>query len=135
MVVAICGDAVVGRALVLLLRGSRYDARFLPCASLVEPGALEGVRLLLLAPMWEFNAERRKALLASLRAAASAAGAPILELRSSVGEGLNGEALVGPEHVVPWPCTPEELERRIEAALIAGADGPPRAAASGGEGA
>ena len=133
--VAICGDPVVGRALVLLLRRSRYDARFSPCASLIEPGALEGVRLLVLTPTWEINAERRQALLASLRAALGAMGAPILELSSSYAEWRNGDAHVGSEHIVPWPCSPEELERRIEAALLAGANGLPRSAISGSEGA
>ncbi len=131
--VVICGDPVVGRALVLLLQRSRYDARFSPCASLVEPGALEGVRLLLLTPTWEINAERRQALLASLRTASSAVGAPILELRSS-SERRIGEDQSGSEHIVPWPCSPEELERRIEV-LLAGTDPLPCSAASASEGA
>ena len=134
---AICGDPVVGRALVLLLRGSHYDARFLPASSLIEPGLLEGVRLVLLTPTWEFNGARRESLLASLRASSGVAEAPVLELSSSYSERRNGdgEAGVGSEHIVPWPCSPEELERRVEAALLAGADGLPKAAASGSEGA
>ncbi len=119
MVVAICGDPLVGRALALLLRSSLYDARFLPVSSLSEPGALEGVGLLLLTPTWELDAEGRAVLVASLRGASAAAAAPILELTSSTGEARNGEARLKPEHTVPWPCTTEELERRIQAALRA----------------
>ena len=118
-VLAICGDPVVGRALTLLLRSCLYEARFLPVSSLSEPGALEGVRLLLLTPTWDVDAERRAALLAALRCASAAAGAPILELTSSTGEARNGVAPLRPEHTAPWPCSTEELERRIQAALLA----------------
>ncbi len=118
--VAVCGDPVVGRALVLLLQGPRYDARFVPASSLGEPGALEGVGLVLLAPTWELNGEGRSALLASLRGARGAAEAPILELTSSFSEATRiGEVRAGSEHTVPWPCSTEELERRIQAALFA----------------
>ncbi len=122
IVVAVCGDPVVGRALVLLLQGPRYDARFVPTPALSEPGALEGVQLVLLTPTWELNGESRDALLASLRGALGAAEAPILELTSS-GGAPNGEARVGPEHTVPWPCSPAELERRIHTALRAASIG------------
>ncbi len=64
---AVCGDPVVGRALALLLRGSGYDTRFLPASSLSEPGSLEGIGLLLLAPTPELRVEQREVLLASLR--------------------------------------------------------------------
>ena len=57
MVVAICGEPVVGRTLALLLGGSNYDARFLTASSLGEPGSLEGVRLLVLTPTWELDAD------------------------------------------------------------------------------
>jgi hypothetical protein len=128
-VLAICGDPVVGQALVLLLRGSLYDTRFLRTSSLSEPGSLQDVGLLLLTPMWESNTERREALLASLRGASSTAETPILELTTSSKASRNGGARVRPEHMVPWPCSPEELERRIQTALRAGpgrADDPPR---------
>ncbi len=120
MVVAVCGDAVVGRALVLLLGGPRYDVRFVPASSLGEPGVLEGVELVLLTPTWELNGEGRDALLASLRGTPGAAETPILELTSSFSEGTqNGDVRAGPEHTVSWPCSTEELERRIQAALLA----------------
>ncbi len=131
MVLAICGDPVVGQALTLLLRSSLYDTRFLPTSSLSEPGSLEDVHLLLLTPMWESNAERRQAILASLGGASGTAQTPILELTTSSGGTRNGEARVRQEHMVPWPCSTEELERRIQAALLADsgtANGLPRPA-------
>ena len=116
----------MGRALVLLLRRSVYDARFLSASSLSEPGALEGVRLLVLTPTREFSAERREALLASLRWASDIARAPILELTSSSGAEHNG--VVRFEHTVSWPCSTEELERRIEAILFAQLEDEPASA-------
>ncbi len=135
MVVAICGDPVVGRTLALLLQGSNYDARFLTTLSLSEPGSLEGVRLLLLTPTWELDDGRREVLLASLRDASDAANAPILELTSSFGGARNGHARLRSDHIVSWPCSPEELERRIQAALLADPGDLPNSATSGSEGA
>jgi DNA-binding response OmpR family regulator len=72
--------------------------------------------------------------LTTLRSASGPAEAPILELTTSPGEeARNGAARVGPEHTVAWPCSTEELERRIEAALLARpgeSSGPVRPAAS-----
>ncbi len=133
IVVAICGDPVVGRARALLLRSSHYDARFLTTSSLSDPGSLEGVRLLLLTPTWELDADRRGALLVSLWDASDAARAPILELTSSPAR--NGEARLRSEHTVAWPCSTEELERRIQAVLLAapvGSNGLTKSAASEG---
>jgi hypothetical protein len=122
--VAVCGDPVVGRALALLLQGPRYDVRFVPTSSLSEPGSLRGAQVVLLTPMWELNGEARDALLASLRGAPGAAEPPILELTSAFSSGMrNGEVRVRPEHTVPWPCSTEELERRIQAALLPAPDG------------
>jgi hypothetical protein len=131
MVVAICGDPVVGRVLALLLRSSLYAARYLTASSLSEPGAVEGVRLLVLTPTWELDADGCEALVASLRGASNAAEAPILELTSDPRGARNGHARLRPDHIVSWPCSPEELERRIEAILLADPDGLPRSAASG----
>lgn len=117
IVLAICGDPVVGRALVLLLRRSVFDARFLSASSLSDPASLEGVRLLLLTPTRDLGAERREALLASLRRASDITRAPILKLTSSSGAERNGDLRF--EHTVSWPCSTEELERRIEATLFA----------------
>jgi hypothetical protein len=131
MVVAICGDPVVGRTLALLLRGSLCDARFLTTSSLTDPESLEGIRLLLLTPTWELDADHREDLLALLRDASDAAKAPILELSSSFGRARNGHARFRPDQIVSWPCSTEELERRIQAVLLADPDGLPRSAASG----
>jgi hypothetical protein len=131
-VVAIFGDPVVGRALALLLQGSHYGARFLPTSSLSEPGSLEGISLLLLTPTWELDADRREALMASLRDASDAAKAPILELTSSFEGPRSGHARLKPDDIVSWPCSTEELVRRIQAALIIDPDG--ISASSGSEG-
>jgi hypothetical protein len=134
--VAVCGDPIVGRALVLLLQGPRYDVRFVPTSSLSELGALKGAQLVLLTPTWELNSESRDAFLATLRVEPGAADMPILKLSSSGGS-RNGEARVGSEHIVPWPCSTEELERRIQAILFGTAgrmDSLARPVASGKEG-
>jgi hypothetical protein len=117
--VGVCGDLVVGRALVLLLRGSGYDARFLPASNFGEPGALEGVRILLLTPVSELSTARRKALLAFLKDAPGIAEIPILELATTSKGIREGGALDKLEHLVPWPCSTEKLEQRIEATLLA----------------
>jgi len=135
MVVAICGDPVVGRALALLLRSSLYDARFLTTSSLSEPASLEGVRLLVLTPTHELDADRREALMASLRYASDIAEAQILELTSNPGGARNGHARLRPDHIVSWPCSTEELERRVEAVLRTHPADLPGTAASVSEGA
>jgi len=121
---AVWGDPVVGRALALLLRSSCYDARFLPMSSPNEPRLLEGVELLLLTLTPGLSVSRREALLKPLQARAMASGIPVLELvvstfKERVGEEKRGAAGDGPGRVVSWPCSTEELKRRIDAALIA----------------
>ena len=117
---AVCGDPVVGRALVLLLQEPRYDVKFLPISSLNEPGVLEGVQLLLLAPMPELSIGYHEALLASLRDEAAAAKIPILELVVSPDKTRGGKAYDdGLVQAAPWPCRIEELKRRIEVVLLA----------------
>ena len=98
----------------LLLRGSGYDARFLPVSSLSELGTLEGVGLLLLAPATELSSEHREALLSSLR---NMGEIPVLELVRASEEAPEERTREGPWHMVSWPCRIEELEQRIEAAL------------------
>jgi hypothetical protein len=117
--VAVCGDPIVGRALVLLLQTYRYDARFLPASSFREPESLKGVQLLLLTPMSELSTERREALLALLRDTIGAMKITILELVTPSG-GTQGGARDGSEHVVLWPCSPEELKGQIETVLLTG---------------
>jgi hypothetical protein len=111
---AVCGEPVVGRALALLLRGPRYDTRFVSASSAGEVASLESVRLLLLTPTPGLGAERREALLATLTQATAVAGIPILELVACPERADRRHAQVR------WPCSAEQLERCIEAALLAG---------------
>ena len=113
-VLAVCGDPVVSRALVLLLRGPHYDVRFLPVSSLSDPEAVEGVRLLLLAPTLELTIEHRKALSTSL----ADTGMPVLELVAVSAETQDGGSVEDSGYVVSWPCRTEELEQRIKAVLL-----------------
>ena len=110
---AICGEPVVGRALALLLRGPRYNTRFVSVASSGELASLEGVRLLLLAPTPGLSALRREDLVTTLREATAVAGIPMLELFA-----FPERAQARHAHM-PWPCSTEQLERCIEAALLA----------------
>jgi hypothetical protein len=112
-------DLLVGQALALLLRGSGYEVKFLPVSSLNEPGALEGVRLLLLTPTPGLSTERRKALLASLKDIQGAAELIVMELVTPSEERRRDEARGESWHLVPWPSRVKEVERRIEAALLA----------------
>ena len=113
----ISGDPIVGRALALLLRGPRYDAKFVPISSLSERGVLEDVRLLVLTPTPELGAERRETLLKSLSEVQSAAEMQILELDSFSAQAREGEVRGKGWHVLLWPSRTEELERRIEIIL------------------
>lgn len=115
---AIWGDPIVGKALVLLLRPSGYDARFLPISSLSKPESWGSVQLLLLAPTPEMSTEQREAHLASLKdATGDAKKVPVLELVTLSEEPPEGGARDGSWHAAPWPCKIEELERRICALL------------------
>ncbi len=118
---AIWGDGVVGRILVLLLQSSGHEARFLPASSSVKPASLESIDLLVLTPTPGLSTERRKALLSSLRDAPEVATIPVLELvevgASSEEPPEGGRARSESWHAVPWPCKIEELERRIALAV------------------
>jgi hypothetical protein len=119
VVLAVCGDPIVGRALALLLRGPRYDARFVPSSSSGKLGSLEGVWLLLITPTPALSDERREAFVASLVSGAAVASVPILELVTPAGRTGDGGAGARPQRLVPWPCSAEELEWRIEGSLLA----------------
>jgi hypothetical protein len=114
----ICGGAVVGQALTLLLRGSGYTARFLLAQSLGEPHTLKDVRLLILAPTPGLSTERHNALVRSLKEISEARSIPVLELVTPGEAGRREEAESESWHTVPWPCRVEELERWIEAAYL-----------------
>lgn len=94
-------DAAVGQALELLLRSAGCNVKFLAERSSDEPGLLDRVQLLLLAP--GLSARCREALLTLVSSTAVAA-----------------KILV--EHLVLWPCRAEDLERRIKATLPAGSE-------------
>lgn len=116
-VLVLGGDAFVGRALELLLRSAECDVTFLTDPSWDEPRLLDGFGLILLAP--GLSAGCREVVLASVGATPVAARIPVLELVSNVEEVPE----VGPGHIlVPWPCQPEDLQRRIKAALLTGSE-------------
>jgi hypothetical protein len=115
----ICGDAVVGHTLALLLRDpDYYNARFLPTQSLGEAQeALKNdVWLLVLTPTPELSLERRNALVKSLKELSEAGNIPVLELAINFEARQEEEAGNESWHMVPWPCRSQELEKRIEAA-------------------
>ncbi len=115
---AIWGDPIVGKALVLLLRPSGYDARFLPIWSLSEPESWGSVQLLVLAPTPEMSTKQREAHLALLKdATEEGTEVPVLELDTPSQELPEGGVRDESWHAVPWPCKIEELERRIRALL------------------
>jgi hypothetical protein len=115
----ILGDPVVGRALMLLLRGSGYEAKFVPASPLLSQHLwLKGSDLLLLTPTPELSPERREALVASLDEGTRFTKMPVLELATPFQETPKG-AMEGERwHYVPWPCRIEELEGSIEAAML-----------------
>jgi hypothetical protein len=112
-VVAILGgSSVVGRALESLLRPAGYDARFFPEHSAGLAGTLGGASVALILP--SLNTRRKEALIARLTTAPPTADLPIIELAPHPDRVRNGQRTI-----VPWPCSLEELERSIEAALSA----------------
>jgi hypothetical protein len=117
LAIVIWGDAVMARALVLLLRGSGYDAKYLSASSLSEPKVLEGVQLLLLAPAPEPSSEPREALLASLSNTPGVTEIPVIELVNTSEKTTEGRVHDRPWYKVQWPSRIDELERQIEAVL------------------
>ena len=117
---AVCGDPVICRALVLLLRTPDYDVGYLPVASLGAPGSLANVQVLLLA--LERDAQRRKTTLDLVNKATAGAEVQVLELGNAF-EGGSGQRREEPgwsDGRVPWPCSTEELKQHIEDALSNG---------------
>ena len=120
------GDLLVGRSLEAALRGVGYDARFvnssiLSGASLTDEPAerFDGVGLVVFTP--RMSTERRKALLSNLRGAPPTAEVLVLELVTGSDDAseYGREELV---RLVSWPCSTQELGRRIEAAKLHGTD-------------
>jgi hypothetical protein len=115
--IAVCGELVVGRALVLLLLDTHYDLEFLPAASLREPGSLEGIRLLLLTPTPGWSSGYHENLLTALNDDPVTADIPILELVTSPERTPDAGARVESRQRVLWPCSTEELKRHIATTL------------------
>jgi hypothetical protein len=119
-VLGVWGDTIVGQALVVMLRGSGYDARFLSTSSLSEPESWGDIQLLVLASTPQLSTEHRQARLASLKEAlgVTTKEVAVLELITISEEPPEGgEAREESWHVMPWPCKIEELERRISTIL------------------
>ena len=92
---AIWGDPIVGKTLVLLLRPSGYNARFLPISSLSKPESWDSVQLLLLAPTPEMSTKQREAHLATLKdETGGAKEVQVLELVTPTEEPSEGGASV-----------------------------------------
>lgn len=115
--IVVSGDPLGSRILALLLRDSGYQAKFLPTSSFNEPGALQGIRLVLLTPMHELSNEDSKVLSTSLKEMQQTTELIVMELTTLSEERRVEEVQDLPLHKVPWPCRFEELQRRIEAAL------------------
>lgn len=110
------GDPVICRALVLILQGPGYNARFFRATSLDEVRTLESVQMLLLAP--ELVTERRGVWRTELVDLMSSMNIPILELVAAFEE--RKERLgtsAWSERRVPWPCSTDELKRHIRAVV------------------
>jgi hypothetical protein len=106
------GDVLVGRSLGVALQSVGYEARYLNGTITDEPAELpEEVKLVILAP--RMNAGRREAFLSNMRKSAMAE-LPVLELATVLDEVRAEQEGVG---LVAWPCSTEELVRRIEVAL------------------
>lgn len=110
IIIVVGGDAVVGHALELLLRGSGYDARFEASLTFVAGGMSLDAGLILLAP--GLDVRGRETVLASVDAARRGGGLPVVELvPATASRPREGHARL------PWPCRTEDLEREVEAAL------------------
>jgi hypothetical protein len=109
----ILGDSIIGRALELLLRSPDLDVRLLEEPSLEEPGFLDGIRILLIAP--GMGAGLREDLMTLIKDRALAERIPILELTSDSREMKENSG----RSFLPWPCPIEDLKRWIQEALLA----------------
>jgi hypothetical protein len=112
-VAIIGGDPVVGEVLEVMLQAAGYRTRFQPESVMDDlPGdLLADSQLLLVAPV--LSARRRKALLEMMLSPMMPVNIPVLQLLPTNG----GQHLQG-EHIVPWPCSGEELKRAIDALLL-----------------
>ena len=106
------GDPMVGQTVAALLDTAGYDAKFLNGSFFEAPAEqFDGTRLIVLGP--RLKAERRAALLNKIGSTPTISGVPLLELDPSP-----RSPRTVPVHLVPWPCSIEELERKIESLLL-----------------
>ena len=109
-IIVVGGDAVVGHALELLLRGSGYDARSEALSTFDAKGAPLDSELILLAP--GLDKRGRGTVLASVYDARRGRNLPVVELVPAMA------VWPGDGHAfLPWPCRMEDLERVVEVAL------------------
>jgi hypothetical protein len=110
------GDLLVGRSLAVALRGFGYDACFLHGSlSGGQADLPEEVGLVIFAP--RMSTGRRKFFLDRVRDTPARAGVLVLELVAASDASRNGRKEERVD-VVSWPCTTQELARRIETALL-----------------
>lgn len=132
-VVVAGGEAIVAKALELLLGGNGHRVTLVADYQALEPGFLTGAQLLVLTP--GLDEDRREALLAmasgAVPGAVPPAGVPVLELVPY----LLAAAVEAGRTLVPWPCRAEELERYISGVFetVANGDASPAPAAAFGE--
>ncbi len=114
---AVCGDPVICRALVLILRSPDYDVKYVPTASLGVSGSLAGVQVILVAS--ERDNERRRTILELVEEAIGADQVHVLALSAAFENRpeLRREHAWA-DHKISWPCSTEKLKRRIEVAMI-----------------
>jgi hypothetical protein len=111
-VIVVGGELVMGRSLEVVLLAAGYDSRLRPEPSADELEELLGdARLLLVAP--GLSAGSRNTLTEVVMRTATKI--PVLELRPA-----NGGEAVGIQGAdpVPWPCTLEELQPKVQSALL-----------------
>ena len=111
-VAILSGDAVVSRALEVLLQGLGYHTRLIEEFGLGQPDELlEGIHLLLAAPT--LSTEYRERFLAGMRSTPATTAIPVLTLST-----VSQKDLPDQTGLVLWPCRMEDLKREIEAALL-----------------
>ena len=112
--VAIFGyTSVVTRTLELLLQGIGYEVRLLREPEAYKPEELlEGIDVLLFDA--NLDEDRRENFVKAMASITETAHIPLLTLSTDFKETLTEKA-----NIVAWPCSTEELARRIEVALRA----------------
>ena len=109
-IIVVGGDAVVGHALELLLRGSGYDARSETLSTFDARGAPLDAELILLAP--GLDELDRSTVLTSVDADHRGDDLPVVELvPATKARPSEGHAFL------PWPCRTQDLEREVAVVL------------------